>query len=153
MVGTGEIDFLLTNVIKISLKVSAYITFLLLLLLMFGLKLIILNPLKKLTLAVRYFAQKDFSARSKVTSNDEIGYLSKTFNYMAESLETHNQRMIQQIYYDSLTGLPNRTKIIEDLKSIKDGILLLINIDSFKEINDFYGYEIGDEIHSKSPND
>ena len=65
MVGTGELDFLLTNVIKISLKESAYITFLLLLLLMFGLKLIILNPLKKLTLAVRDFAQKDFSARSK----------------------------------------------------------------------------------------
>ncbi|WP_299227871.1 EAL domain-containing protein [Sulfurihydrogenibium sp.] len=47
---------------------------------------------------------------------------------------------------DKLTGLYNRLKLIEDLKDKKNVKLILINIDSFKEINDVYGYEIGDKI-------
>lgn len=47
---------------------------------------------------------------------------------------------------DKLTGLYNRLKLIEDLKDNKNVKLILINIDSFKEINDVYGYEVGDKI-------
>jgi len=47
---------------------------------------------------------------------------------------------------DKLTGLYNRLKLIEDLKDKKNVKLILINIDSFKEINNVYGYEIGDKI-------
>ncbi|MBX0310322.1 MAG: diguanylate cyclase, partial [Sulfurihydrogenibium sp.] len=47
---------------------------------------------------------------------------------------------------DKLTGLYNRLKLIEDLKDKKNVKLILINIDSFKEINDVYGYEVGDKI-------
>jgi len=47
---------------------------------------------------------------------------------------------------DKLTGLCNRLKLIEDLEDKKNVKLILINIDSFKEINDVYGYEIGDKI-------
>lgn len=53
----------------------------------------------------------------------------------------------KEIFYtDKLTDLPNRLKLIEDTKIYKDSKLLLINVDSFKEINDVYGYEIGDRV-------
>lgn len=53
----------------------------------------------------------------------------------------------KEIYLtDKLTGLYNRLKLIEDLKNKKNVKLILINIDSFKEINNVYGYEIGDKI-------
>lgn len=53
----------------------------------------------------------------------------------------------KEIFYtDKLTGLPNRLKLIEDIKIYKDSKLLLINVDSFKEINDVYGYEVGDRV-------
>ena len=50
---------------------------------------------------------------------------------------------------DSLTNLPNRNKLLDDIKKF-DGSectsLALVNIDSFKDINDFYGYDVADTI-------
>lgn len=56
--------------------------------------------------------------------------------------------------YDTLTDLPNRAFLFEQLKhSIasmqqkkKSGMLLFIDIDHFKEFNDTYGHQIGDEV-------
>jgi PAS domain S-box-containing protein/diguanylate cyclase (GGDEF)-like protein len=53
----------------------------------------------------------------------------------------------KQLHYtDKLTGLPNRSKLIEDLKNLTNYKLILINIDSFKEVNDVYGIKIGDAL-------
>lgn len=111
-----------------------------------GIRHIILNPIMSLNKTVKFFTEKDFSVRSAIKSNDEIGYLSSTFNSMANALDEHNRKLLRQIYYDTLTGLPNRLKLIEDLKKTDTGIVMLINIDSFQEVNDFYGYEVGDNI-------
>jgi len=54
-------------------------------------------------------------------------------------------QMEKQIYYDRLTELPNRLKMIEDLEKNKNIILCIINVDDFKEINDIFGCSIGDE--------
>ena len=54
--------------------------------------------------------------------------------------------LLQRIYIDTMTGLPNRTKLFADVEEKENPVLFLINIDSFKEYNDFYGYEIGDQI-------
>lgn len=47
---------------------------------------------------------------------------------------------------DSLTKLPNRYQLTMDLDDNTKYNLILINIDSFSEVNDFYGNDIGDEI-------
>ncbi|RLA71088.1 MAG: GGDEF domain-containing protein [Epsilonproteobacteria bacterium] len=48
---------------------------------------------------------------------------------------------------DSLTSLPNRRQLLHILESHSaGGSLALLNIDSFKEINDFYGHMIGDKL-------
>lgn len=52
----------------------------------------------------------------------------------------------QSLYRDNLTGLPNRNKLIEDIRNSFNPKLVIINIDSFKEINDVYGFKIGDEL-------
>lgn len=47
---------------------------------------------------------------------------------------------------DALTGLPNRYALIKTMHDEKPHVLMLINIDAFKEVNDFYGHEVGDKV-------
>ncbi|HWR07342.1 putative bifunctional diguanylate cyclase/phosphodiesterase [Sporomusa sp.] len=64
------------------------------------------------------------------------------------------QRIRQMAYYDSLTGLPNRTLLTENVGkalavSVLDGskgALVFIDIDNFKVINDTYGHSWGDKL-------
>ncbi len=55
--------------------------------------------------------------------------------------------LYQRLYYDSLTGLPNRNSALEDLKKERlSGTAAIMNIDGFKEINDLFGHEAGDSL-------
>lgn len=56
-----------------------------------------------------------------------------------------NEKLEHQLHTDYLTGLPNRNALIRDMNTRHFYALLLLNIDNFKEINDFYGHAIGDE--------
>jgi diguanylate cyclase (GGDEF)-like protein/PAS domain S-box-containing protein len=51
--------------------------------------------------------------------------------------------------YDLLTKLKSRDKLYEDLKTTSKPALILINIDRFSQINDFYGLEFGDLLLQK----
>jgi len=42
---------------------------------------------------VRTFAEKDFTIRSQLDSNDEVGRLSRSFNFMAETIQNYNTRL------------------------------------------------------------
>lgn len=55
----------------------------------------------------------------------------------------------QNLYLDYLTKLPNRNKLVEDINKTFNPKVMIVNIDSFKEINDVYGFNIGDEILKK----
>lgn len=52
--------------------------------------------------------------------------------------------------HDFLTGLPNRTKLYDDLTQIVNSnsvcSLFIFDIDNFKGINDTYGHNVGDEV-------
>jgi len=61
-------------------------------------------------------------------------------------LEELNIELTNQLYTDHLTGLPNRNKLINDLNTVDNPALILLNIDSFKKINETYGFIIGDFV-------
>ena len=63
-----------------------------------------------------------------------------------KEIENKKDDLIKQLYTDALTGMPNRLKLIDDISKNDIASLVLINIDSFKEINDFFGQEIGDMV-------
>ncbi len=69
--------------------------------------------------------------------------LAFTLQYRKEQSELILQR---QIYFDCLTGLPNRYKLLSDLGTSEIPILFLVNIDDFKEINDVFSPKAGDTI-------
>ena len=47
---------------------------------------------------------------------------------------------------DALTGMKNRQAFIEEKKRLEKPVLILVNIDRFQHLNDFYGIEVGDEV-------
>ena len=51
------------------------------------------------------------------------------------------------LYTDELTQLPNRVALLEELKHILDNSkMFLIDINSFKTINELYGVQNGNKI-------
>ena len=61
-------------------------------------------------------------------------------------VEQQTKAVIHHLYYDNLTGLPNRLKLQEDLSSNPKSTVAILNIDDFKEINDFFGIDDGDRL-------
>lgn len=76
---------------------------------------------------------------------------NKIQNYLAiftdlSALRDSQKKSLKLAYYDQLTGLPNRQKIISDMGNRNPSVCVIFNIDDFKEINDFFGIETGDTL-------
>ena len=57
------------------------------------------------------------------------------------------EQMIQKHFKDELTGVGNREALFHALRlNLKEKWLILINLVGFSEINDYLGFDIGDEL-------
>lgn len=86
-------------------------------------------------------------------SKDEIVYLSKQFNTLVDEVEANRKNIeIQEkvfkdrLYIDSLTGIRNRIALEDDIKDCEFVSVVLIDIDSFADINELYGFNVGDLV-------
>lgn len=89
------------------------------------------------------------SAGNKLSSASEK--LHDTIQTHVESLSALSQRLKEaesEARNDPLTGLANRRRLAEYLKTLGQAkfCFLVVDIDHFKSINDTYGHDIGDEI-------
>ncbi|MDH4945155.1 EAL domain-containing protein [Sulfurimonas sp. C5] len=88
------------------------------------------------------------------TTQQVLANLANTIsNELAELNENLEQRVresstyiFKQAYFDKLTGLPNRISLIDSLDNHLGETIVLINVDNFSTINDFYGYKVGDQL-------
>ena len=79
---------------------------------------------------------------------------STIYVYLRRSQASHEERLIHQASHDALTGLPNRVLILDRLNhaiqaarySGRALAVLFVDLDHFKNINDHYGHELGDEV-------
>jgi c-di-GMP phosphodiesterase len=102
----------------------------------------LIKPIKNFSHVIKNItSSNDITKRVDIDDDiEEIDSIKVVFNSMLDSIE-------HQFYHDSLTGLKNRRGLTEKLeKKNKNLYLMIINIDSFQEINDLYGNDAGDSI-------
>ena len=113
----------------------------------------VLVPLREFEKGMTHFANDNLTYRLDLNHNDEIGRLARDFNTMAESLMEHKTRLEELSSRDGLTGLYNRREFEDRLREEtqrarrygKPLSVMLLDIDHFKEVNDRYGHQAGDE--------
>ena len=76
---TGEVLGIILRALGLGLVICLILSFLL--------SQILITPIRALTTGTREIAAGDFSQKLEVTSRDEIGTLTKNFNYMAQVLQ------------------------------------------------------------------
>jgi diguanylate cyclase (GGDEF)-like protein len=60
-------------------------------------------------------------------------------------LSNLNRQLREKLYKDQLTDVFSRVKL-EEIKATENSFLMLIDIDSFSDINELYGIEIGNRV-------
>lgn len=114
---------------------------------------VITHYLSELANWTQQIIKGNLSGRISIKSGDELQTLAENFDAMRASLEASfsqiaekNSRLLHEAYYDSLTALPNRKKMALDLLQSPCQGLVLINVDDFRGLNDFFGTDTGDSI-------
>ncbi len=83
----------------------------------------------------------------------ELTHYFSTFSDISERVAAE-ERIRQLAFYDTLTGLPNRSTLHELLeqalavasRNLNSGAVLFIDLDRFKNVNDTLGHGAGDEL-------
>lgn len=121
-----EKNFIYSKLNKINLIIVLFVSLAILIIIFFIYflsKKIFLEPIKTINNTAKRFALGEVYKRVEINSNDEIGELSNSFNYMADSLEkidSNRREFLSNVSHELRTPL---TTIIGFLSGILDGII------------------------------
>jgi diguanylate cyclase (GGDEF)-like protein len=128
----------------------------------------LVRPLRRLSCEAAGVASGNLDVDIPVSGLSEVSYLTQVFNHMVASLrrgreelsavnhnlQKKNDELQQLSITDGLTGLYNRKHIMDlfDLEITRSRrhdnglVVLMLDIDHFKKVNDTYGHQVGDRV-------
>jgi len=121
---------------------------------------IMLSPLKKMELQAEAIVKKEYLLQEDLPSTTEFKRVVSAMNTMVRKMKSvfdRDAKMAEKLqkmaYQDKVTGLSNRTHFEMNIAPMLDekldasaGVMSLIRIHNLKDLNDKYGYLIGDEF-------
>jgi diguanylate cyclase (GGDEF)-like protein len=106
----------------------------------------ILRPIYKIEAAMRAFEEDEWIEPLPQDMQDELGLLMQRTSRLMQRVRTRIRDTEQSADTDPLTGLLNRRGFDRRVASLGTGAVIALDLDRFKEINDAYGHELGDEV-------
>lgn len=130
-----------------------------------ALLLVVLKPLKDIEKQAQQLAEKRFEFLNHMPMTKELRTVVRALNNMVGNvkrsfieLTDRAEQLNQQVYVDSLTGLPNRRALVQSFTALADEpeldgnsvYLGLVALRSLKYVNDQQGYSAGDAYVEKA---
>lgn len=103
--------------------ITGLIIFLLSLIILLVFYIIVYRPLRRITVGAMKYAEGDYSYRIQTSSQDEMGYLAETLNFMSEEIaksDDYQRQFIANVSHDFRSPL---TSIKGYLEAILDGTI------------------------------
>ncbi|WP_233267290.1 EAL domain-containing protein [Paraglaciecola sp. L3A3] len=112
----------------------------------------ITRPLEELSRVATNISKGQYSDTFPTSNAREVESLSKAISDMQDGIFDREKEINALAFFDELTGLPNRLQFNQHLANLINKqvdnhfIVLTLDVDRFKEINDTVGHETGDTL-------
>jgi diguanylate cyclase (GGDEF)-like protein len=116
------------------------------------------EPVQTLVRAARRIRDGDYREPVDVRADGEVAELASALNAMQEGIAEREERITYHARFDTLTGLPTRMSALDALESAvgearlhgEPVSVMLIDLDSFREIGSSLGHDIGDALRCQA---